>query len=187
MVDEIRKVVEVLKKGGTILYPTETVWGIGCDATNDSAVKKLFELKQKKPDEAVLILVPDIDMVYRYVQKVPDIAIQLMEMATTPLTVVFPQGCGLSPEVMASDGSIGIRLVKHEFCVNVMKSLKRPLVSTSANISGEATPKSYSEISNRITESVDYVVNAKYAGKMTKKPSSIIKVGLSGEVKIIRE
>ncbi|MDR1593319.1 MAG: Sua5/YciO/YrdC/YwlC family protein, partial [Prevotellaceae bacterium] len=133
-----------------------------------------------------LILVSDINMIYRYVQTVPDIAIQLVEISDKPLTIVFPNACGVSPEITASDGSIGIRLVNHEYCNALIRAFKRPLVSTSANISGMPAPRSFSEISKAIIKGVDYVVDAKYAGKMTGKPSSIIKIGISGEVKIIR-
>ena len=187
MVDDIKSAVEALKKGGTILYPTETVWGIGCDATNNDAVDKLYKLKNKKENEAMLVLVSDIDMIYRFVSKVPEIAIQLIEVSDKPLTIIFPQGCGLSPRITAADGSVGIRIVKHDFCARLIKALKHPLVSTSANISEETTPRSFSEISNKIINGVDHVVDAKWAGKMSGKPSSIIKVGLSSEIKIIRE
>jgi L-threonylcarbamoyladenylate synthase len=186
MRDDIKKAVEILKQGGIILYPTDTVWGIGCDATNDVAVKKLYQLK-KKGEESALVLVSDIDMIYRYIQTVPEIAIQLVEISDKPLTVVFPKACGVCPDITATDGSLGIRLVNHEYCNVLIRTLRRPLVSTSANISGSTAPRTFSEISKAIIEGVDYVVDAKYAGKMTGKPSSIIKIGLSGEVKIIRE
>ncbi|MDR2286784.1 MAG: threonylcarbamoyl-AMP synthase [Prevotellaceae bacterium] len=186
MIDDIKKAVEVLKQGGIILYPTDTVWGIGCDATNEDAIKKLYSLKQKEEGTSVLILVSDINMIYRYVQTVPDIAIQLVEISDKPLTVICPNACGVSPSITASDGSVGIRLVNHEYCNGLIRALKRPLVSTSANVSGMPAPRSFSEISKTIIEGVDYVVDAKYAGKMTGKPSSIIKTGISGEVEVIR-
>jgi L-threonylcarbamoyladenylate synthase len=186
MIDSIKEAVEILKQGGIILYPTDTVWGVGCDATNDEAVRKLYNLKQKDAETAALILVADVNMIYKYVQTVPDIAVQLVEISDKPLTVVFPNACGVSPEITASDGSIGIRLVNHEYCNSLIRAFKRPLVSTSANIAGMPAPQSFSEISKTIIKGVDYVVDAKYAGKMTGKPSSIIKIGLSGEVKIIR-
>jgi L-threonylcarbamoyladenylate synthase len=186
MIDSIKKAADVLRHGGIILYPTDTVWGIGCDATNDEAVNKLYRLKQKDADESSLILVSDINMIYKYVHTVPDIAVQLVEISDKPLTVVFPGACGVSSKIMASDESLGIRLVNHEYCNGLIRALKRPLVSTSANISGMPAPQSFSEISKAIIDGVDFVVDAKYAGKMTGKPSSIIKTGLSGEVKIIR-
>jgi L-threonylcarbamoyladenylate synthase len=186
MTDSIKKAAEILKRGGIILYPTDTVWGIGCDATNEIAVKKLYSLKNKAQGTASLILVSDTNMIYSYVQTVPEIAIQLVEISDKPLTVVFPQACGVSPEITASDGSIGIRVVNHSYCNSLIRTLKRPLVSTSANIAGTSTPKSFSEISKTIINGVDYVVDAKYAGKMTGKPSAIIKIGLSSEVEIIR-
>jgi L-threonylcarbamoyladenylate synthase len=186
MIDDIKKATEVLKQGGIILYPTDTVWGIGCDATNDNAVKKLYTLKQKEENMPALILISDINMIYKYVRTVPEIAIQLVEISDKPLTVIFPCGCGVSPAITATDGSIGIRLVNHDYCTGLIKSLRRPLVSTSANVSGAPAPKSFGEISETIIKGVDYVVDTKYAGKMTGKPSSIIKIGVSGEVKIIR-
>jgi L-threonylcarbamoyladenylate synthase len=186
MNNDIKNAVEILKKGGTILYPTETVWGIGCDATNDEAVKKLYNIKQKATEESVLVLVADVDMIYKYVQKVPEIAIQLIELSDKPLTIIFPQACEVAPDVAAADNSIGIRVVKHEYCRALINALKRPLVSTSANISGKSTPRHFDEISKSISEKVDYIVDAKYAGQMTGKPSSIIKIGLNNEVKIIR-
>jgi L-threonylcarbamoyladenylate synthase len=186
MIDNIKKATAILKRGGIILYPTDTVWGIGCDATNDAAVRKLYNLKKKEKGTSALILVSDTNMIYRYVQTVPEIAIQLVEISDKPLTVVFPTACGVSAEIIAPDGSIGIRLVNHDYCSGLIRALKRPLVSTSANISGMPAPYSFSEISKPIIEGVDYVVDAKYAGKMTGKPSSIIKIGLSNEVKIIR-
>ncbi|MDR1341434.1 MAG: threonylcarbamoyl-AMP synthase [Prevotellaceae bacterium] len=187
MINDIRQAAGILKQGGIILYPTDTVWGIGCDATNDEAVKKLYNLKRKEKEESSLILVSDINMIYKYVQTVPEVAIQLLEISDKPLTVVFPDACGISSGVTASDGSIGIRLVNHEYCTGLIKALKRPVVSTSANISGMPAPGSFSEISKAIIGGVDYVADAKYAGKMTGKPSSIIKIGASGEVKVIRD
>ncbi|MDR2026741.1 MAG: threonylcarbamoyl-AMP synthase [Prevotellaceae bacterium] len=186
MIDSIKKAAEILKRGGIILYPTDTVWGIGCDATNDAAVKKLYNLKKKEEGTPALVLVSDTDMIYRYVQTVPDIAIQLVGISDKPLTVVFPKACGLSAGITDTDGSIGIRLVNHDYCNGLIRTLKRPLVSTSANVSGMPAPQSFSEISKTVIEGVDYVVDAKYAGKMTGKPSAIIKIGLSSEVKIIR-
>ncbi|MDR0385643.1 MAG: threonylcarbamoyl-AMP synthase [Prevotellaceae bacterium] len=186
MIDDIRKAAEILGHGGIILYPTDTVWGIGCDATNDSAVRRLYELKQKEAGTSAIMLVSDVNMIYKYVQTVPEIAVQLVEISDKPLTVIFPGACGVSPGITAPDGSVGIRLVNHEYCNTLIRILKRPLVSTSANITGGTAPKSFSEISKRIIEGVDHAVDARYAGKMTGKPSSIIKTGINGEVKIIR-
>jgi L-threonylcarbamoyladenylate synthase len=186
MIDSIKRATEILKQGGLILYPTDTVWGIGCDATNDAAIKKLYKLKQKDEETSALILVSDTNMIYKYVRTAPDIAIQLVEISDKPLTVIFPNACGVSPDIMASDGSLGIRLVNHEYCNGLIKALKRPIVSTSANISGATAPQSFSEIARIIIEGVDFVVEPKFAGKMTGRPSSIIKIGQSGEVKIIR-
>jgi L-threonylcarbamoyladenylate synthase len=186
MTDSIKKATEIIKQGGIILYPTDTLWGIGCDATNDAAVRKLYRLKKKEEGTPSLILVSSVSMIYQYVQTAPTIAIQLVEISDKPLTVIFPTACGLSPAIIAPDGSIGIRVVNHSYCTGLIRSLKRPLVSTSANISGTPAPRTFSEISRTIIDSVDFVVDAQYAGKMTGKPSSIIKIGQSNEVEIIR-
>jgi L-threonylcarbamoyladenylate synthase len=186
MIDNIKQAATILKHGGIILYPTDTVWGIGCDATNEKAVQRLYSLKNKDESSASLMLVSDIEMIYRYVQTVPDVAIQLVEISDKPLTVVFPGACGIAPAITANDGSIGIRLVNHDYCRGLIRTLKRPIVSTSANVSGMPSPKSFAEISRTIIDGVDFVVDSKYVGKMTGKPSSIIKIGLSSEVEIIR-
>ncbi|MDR0560547.1 MAG: threonylcarbamoyl-AMP synthase [Prevotellaceae bacterium] len=183
---DIKKAIDVLRKGGVILYPTDTVWGIGCDATSSEAVRKLYEIKRRNAEPA-LVLVYDIDMIYRYVREVPAVAVQLIEVADKPLTVVLPNACGLAPEITGADGSIGIRPAYHEYCHNLLKMYKKPIVSTSANISGQPAPKHFNEISPEILNGIDYAVDAKFAGKMTGTPSSIIKVGLAGEIEIIRK
>ena len=183
---DIEIALDFLHQDGTIVYPTDTVWGIGCDATSDFAVEKLYRLKQKNMDQASLVLVSSIDMIYEFVWQVPEVAIQFIEHAAKPLTVIFPRACGLADAIAGEDESIGIRVVEHEFCKKLIKKLKAPLVSTSANISGNPAPTCFADIPAEILQNVDYVVDERYAGKMTGTPSAIIKVGLSGEIEFIR-
>jgi L-threonylcarbamoyladenylate synthase len=183
---DINAATAVLKSGGTVLYPTDTVWGLGCDATNSLAVEKLYALKQRRHDSAMLVLVPDIDMVCQYVRKAPEIALQLMEISDKPLTVILSGAEGVSSAIIADDGSLGLRLVRHEYCRRLLQSLKRPIVSTSANISGQPSPQSFDEISDTVVKNVDYVTPLKYAGAMSGKASSVIKILPNGEFTIIR-
>ncbi|MDR2425342.1 MAG: threonylcarbamoyl-AMP synthase [Prevotellaceae bacterium] len=187
MTDIIKQAVEVLRKGGIILYPTDTVWGLGCDACNTSAVQKLFELKRRREEQSMIVLVSDENMLAQYVVEVPEIAWSLIEVANKPLTIIYSGATGLAPGVAASDGSAGIRIPKHEFCIKLLKTLRYPLISTSANISGAPAPRSLDEISDEIINCVDFTVPRSCEGRMTGKPSSIIKLGINGEVKIIRE
>jgi L-threonylcarbamoyladenylate synthase len=187
MTDEILKTIEVLKRGGVILYPTDTVWGVGCDATNDEAVARVYALKRSVDKHAMTMLVATIDDVGRYVRRVPEVAWQLLEVAEAPLTLILPGGVGVSPGLMPESGTIGIRVPKHEFCHALLRRLGRPLVSTSANISGEPTPLTFDEIPSAIRDGVDMVVDRRFEGHPTRKPSSIIALGEGGEIKIIRE
>jgi L-threonylcarbamoyladenylate synthase len=187
MRDEVQKAVEVLKRGGLILYPTDTVWGVGCDATNDAAVARVYELKRSADKHAMTMLVASIDDVGRYVRRVPDVAWQLFEVASEPLTLILPGGVGVSPGLIPESGTIGIRVPKHDFCTALLRRLGRPLVSTSANISGEATPLTFETVPAVIREGVDMVVSRKFEGHPTRKPSSIVMVGPGGEIKIVRE
>ncbi len=187
MKNEIEKAVDVLRRGGLILYPTDTVWGVGCDATNDEAVAKVYALKRSADKHAMTVLVASIDNVGRYVRKVPDVAWQLFEVAEDPLTLILPEGVGVSPAIIPEGGTIGIRVPKHEFCTALLRRLGRPLVSTSANISGEATPTTFGEIPEAIRRGVDLIVQQKFEGRPTRRPSSIIQLGEGGQIKIIRE
>jgi L-threonylcarbamoyladenylate synthase len=187
MKEEIFRAVEILKRGGLILYPTDTVWGVGCDATNDEAVARVYALKRSTDKHAMTMLVATIDDVGRYVRRVPEVAWQLFEVAESPLTLILPGGVGVSPALIPESGTIGIRVPKHEFCHALVRRLGRPLVSTSANISGEPTPLTFDEIPAAIRDGVDMVVSRKFEGHPTRKPSSIIMVGSGGEIKIIRE
>ena len=192
----INEALKVLKEGGVILYPTDTVWGIGCDATNEKAVAKVFEIKRRSGAKSLVLLASDLDMVAMHVKEIPSIAIDLLEVNDAPMTIVYPGAQYLAPNVIAEDGSVGIRIpfVDEEnaatlkgaaFCRELVRRLRRPLVSTSANISGEPTPESWKDISEEIKNAVDYCVpkNLEYG---TGKSSQIIKLGLRGEVEIIR-
>jgi L-threonylcarbamoyladenylate synthase len=187
MDEEIKNALEVLRKGGTILYPTDTVWGIGCDARNKDAVAKVFKIKQRAEYKSMVTLVCDHTMLNRYVKEVPEVAWDLLEAADTPLTIIYPDARMLAENVIAADGSVGIRLVKDEFCKNLIHKFGKPIVSTSANISGEAAPSSFSEIKLDILNKVDYIVNWRQKENNSVQPSTIIKVAMNGEFKIIRK
>lgn len=228
----IAKALEVLKGGGVILYPTDSVWGLGCDATNEKAVKRIFEIKRRSEAKSLVLLAADMDMICRYVKQIPSIAIDLVEVNDSPMTIVYPGAQGIAPSAVAEDGSVGIRIPlvpqreyadsisprqggrlpddgagrsgRHsepvlcgaEFCRQIARKLRRPLVSTSANISGEAAPACFGDISEEIASAVDFVVPVNFgdgAGHSLSfdsfasgKPSQIIKLGLRGEVEIIR-
>lgn len=188
MIDEqVEKALEVLKKGGIILYPTDTVWGIGCDATNAEAVDKVYKLKKSNDKKSMLVLVDKIDNVARYVGRVPDVAWELLEVAEKPLTLILPNGCGVAENLIPEEGTIGVRVPKHDFCQKLLRRLGRPLVSTSANVSGQPTPLTYSDISKDVVSGVDFVVDYRCEGNPTRAASSIIKLGESGQISIIRE
>ena len=184
---EVALAVEVLRKGGIILYPTDTVWGIGCDAINVEAVEKVYRLKRSEDKHSMLVLCRDADMVVRYVDKAPGIAFEVMEMSTSPLTLILPGATGLAQNLIPEEKTLGVRVPEHDFCQMLLRKFGRPIVSTSANISGEATPKSVKEISREIIEGVDFMVNPRFQGRPTGKPSSIIAFSEKGEVKVIRD
>ena len=182
----LSEALRVLRAGGTILYPTDTVWGLGCDATNPEAVARIFEIKQRPDAKSLVLLASDLDMVAKYVKEVPSIAVDLVEVNDAPMTIIYPGAQYLAPNVVAEDGSVGIRIPLNEFCVKLVRKLRRPLVSTSANISGEPTPSCFAEISPEISGAVDYGVPAALERESTGRASQIIKLGLRGEVEIIR-
>jgi len=187
MEEEIKNALEVLRKGGTILYPTDTVWGIGCDARNKDAVAKVFRIKQRAEYKSMVTLVCDSTMLNRYVKEVPEVAWDLIEAADRPLTIIYPDARMLAENVIAADGSVGIRLVKDEFCKNLIHKFGKPIVSTSANISGEEAPSAFNEIKIDILNNVDYIVNLRRNDNSSIQPSTIIKVAMNGEFKIIRK
>ena len=183
---EVHNAFEVIKNGGIILYPTDTVWGIGCDATNSEAVKKIFALKKRAESKSMIALVSGDKMLYQVFNEIPEIAFQIWEFSDKPTTLILDKPRNIAQEIIAEDNSVGIRIVKEPFCYNLMERMKKPLVSTSANLSGEPTPKSFSEINPEIIKGVDYVVNL-YQDKKMDKPSTIIKLTLDNRVMIIRK
>lgn len=186
MDEDIQLALEALRNGGVILYPTDTIWGLGCDATNDNAVSKIFRIKQRNDEKSMIILLDRVDKLTEYAE-IPEIAQVLVEVADKPLTIIYPGARNVSESLISGDGSIGIRIVQDEFCIRLIRKFGRPLVSTSANISGEAYPAEFQNISNPIISSVDYVVKYRQTDRLQGKPSGIIKLGLHGEVKVIRE
>ena len=182
----IEEAVRVLKDGGVILYPTDTVWGIGCDATNQQAVERVFAIKQRAESKALVLLACDLDMVARYVREIPPMAIDLVEVNDAPMTIIYPGAQLLAPGVVAADGSVGIRIPMSEHCRQLAYRLRRPVVSTSANISGEPTPKRFKDISEAIRGAVDYIVSPKLEAESTGKASQIIKLAVDGTVEILR-
>lgn len=195
--------LKVLREGGVILYPTDTIWGIGCDATNPLAVEKVYKIKRRSDSKALVLLADSLDTVGRFVKEIPDIAIQLVEVNDRPMTIIYPGAhCGKAPaegetakpdrfhlayNVVAEDGSVGIRVPMMDFCRDLVFKLGRPIVSTSANISGEPSPKTFDDIPQEIIEAVDYVVEPWVEKDSTGMASQILKVGLKGEIQIIRE
>lgn len=187
MHDDIKKALEVLKSGGIILYPTDTIWGIGCDATNAEAVKRIYDIKKREDSKSMLVLMENPALLDRYVDEVPEVAWDLVEISTTPLTVIYPGAKNLAKNLIAEDGSIGIRFTKEEFTSKLLQRFRRPLVSTSANISGEKSPAFFDEISEAIKDAVDYIVEYRQDDQTQSKPSSIIKLGPGGQINIIRK
>nr|WP_299384355.1 L-threonylcarbamoyladenylate synthase [Allomuricauda sp.] len=183
---EINKAFDTLSAGGLILYPTDTVWGIGCDATNPEAVKKVYTLKNREDSKALICLVANQAMLERHVKNIPDVAYDIMDFATKPTTIVFDNPLGIAPNLVAEDNTIAIRVASDKFCQYLINNFGKPIVSTSANISGFPTPKSFNGISPEILKGVDYVVNLPDENK-DPKPSSIIKLSADGQVKVIRE
>lgn len=183
----INQAAKVLNDGGIILYPTDTIWGIGCDATNPQAVARVYALKQRTDSKSMIVLIDSIGRIASYVADAPDIAYDLMELSDTPLTIVFEKAKNLAPNAVAPDGSIAIRVVQHDFCQRLIGKLRKPIISTSANISGKPFPKSFEEIDEAIKNGVDFVVPPQFHVPVSDKPSSIIAVGSGGLIKVIRE
>ncbi|MBO5614859.1 MAG: threonylcarbamoyl-AMP synthase [Prevotella sp.] len=184
--DDIKAAVECMRKGGVILYPTDTVWGIGCDATNAEAVAKIYKIKKREESKAMICLVDSDNRIQRYVRNVPDVAWDVMNLATSPTTVILDGADGLASNLIAEDGSIAMRITQEEFSKELCYRMQKPVVSTSANISGEPTAQNYSDISEEIINSVDYVCKSRRNEHQPHKPSSIIKLKSNGEVTIIR-
>lgn len=185
--NDIREAVRVMRQGGVILYPTDTVWGIGCDATNEAAVKRVFEIKRREDSKAMICLLDTENRLQRYVRNVPDVAWDLLTVSDKPTTVILDGANGLAPNLIADDGSIAIRITKEEFSKELCYRMQRPVVSTSANISGEPAAQNYRDISQEILDAVDYVCTSRRNEHEPHTPSSIIKLTLDGQVTIIRK
>ena len=186
MNEDIKKACQVMREGGVILYPTDTIWGIGCDATNEAAVRRVYEIKQRADSKAMLVLVDTPVKVDFYVQDVPEIAWDLIDVADKPLTMIYSGARNLAPNLLAEDGSVGIRVTNEEFSRRLCQQFRKAIVSTSANISGQLSPRNFAEISDDIKSAVDYIVSFRQEEKANPKPSSIIKLGARGEIQIIR-
>lgn len=186
MSDDIRQAIEVMSRGGVIAYPTDTIWGLGCDATNAEAVKKVFEIKRREDSKALISLVDSEAKVEFYVKEVPEVAWQLIEVSDKPLTIIYDGARNLAPNLIAADGSVAIRVTSEPFSRELCRRFKKAVVSTSANISGEPAPRTFKDISPEILSAVDYVCTSRRDENAPHTPSSIIKLGISGEVRIIR-
>lgn len=187
MTEDIKKACQVMREGGVILYPTDTIWGIGCDATNEGAVRRVYEIKQRADSKAMLVLVDTPVKVDFYVQDVPNIAWDLIELADKPLTIIYSGARNLAPNLLAEDGSVGIRVTNEVFSQRLCQQFRKAIVSTSANISGQPSPRNFSEISETIKSAVDYIVGYRQDEVGSPKPSSIIKLDEGGVIKIIRQ
>ncbi|WP_321300128.1 L-threonylcarbamoyladenylate synthase [Marinifilum fragile] len=187
MNNDINRALEVLKSGGVILYPTDTIWGIGCDATNADAVKRVYEIKQREDCKAMLVLMENPNRLNSYVDEVPEIAWDLIDVNDKPMTLIYPGAKNLAPNLINSDGTIGIRITNEEFTQNLIQRFKKPIVSTSANISGDPSPANFSEINEELKELVDYVVEYRQDDIEKASASSIIKIGVGGEIQILRK
>lgn len=196
--EALAEALRVLRAGGIILYPTDTIWGIGCDATNPEAVAKVFDIKQRPDSKSLVLLANDLDMVAKYVKEVPSIAVDLVEVNDAPMTIIYPGAIAgeagkpgdrwhLAWNTVAEDGSVGIRIPLMDWCKQLVFKLGRPLVSTSANISGEPSPQRFSEIDPAIKDAVDFVVPPSVDTQSSGRASQILKVGLRGEIEIIRK
>jgi L-threonylcarbamoyladenylate synthase len=175
-----------LKAGGVILYPSDTIWGLGCDVRQDAAIEKIWQIKQRPVEKGLIVLISKIEQLSEYVEEVPEIAWDLVEFAEDPLTVIYPKGKNVSTHLLGPDGSIAIRLVKDEFCKGLVYRYQRAIVSTSANISGSPSPINFASISAEIKDQVDYILQAPQAKQASTKPSKIVKLGLGGEFSMIR-
>jgi L-threonylcarbamoyladenylate synthase len=186
MINDIKAALEVLQKGGVILYPTDTIWGLGCDACNEEAVKRIYAIKNRIDSKSMLVLMENAALLDRYVEEVPEIAFDLIEVTDKPLTIIYDGAKNLARNLVAEDGSIGIRITTEAFSSDLIRRFKRPIVSTSANMSGKPSPACYDEIDQQIIDAVDYVVKYRQDDTQKAAPSSIMKLGRGGEIKIIR-
>ncbi|MDR0420536.1 MAG: threonylcarbamoyl-AMP synthase [Prevotellaceae bacterium] len=184
---EINRTVKALKNGKIILYPTDTVWGIGCDATNAEAVEKIYKLKHRCNNKSMIILVDTVERIARHVKRIPKIAHDFIELSEMPVTIIYPRAKNLAENLIAEDGTIAVRIVNHEFCRKLISVFDCPIVSTSANITGINPPMSFDEISPDVINNVDFIVNREYEETPTKKPSAIIRLGFKNEIEVLRK
>lgn len=184
--DEVAKAFKIIQDGGIILYPTDTIWGIGCDATNTEAVKKIYRLKQRDEAKSMIILLDNDNKLQSYIAEVPEIAYDLIEFAENPLTLVMPGAKNISPTLIAGDGSVGVRVTSNEFCQQLIQRMRKPLVSTSANISGKPSPQYFSQIDQEIIDGVDYVVDIDQHSMEIKNPSTIMRLAPNGSFEFLR-
>ena len=187
MDSDIKKSINIMNSGGIILYPTDTIWGLGCDATNKEAVDKIYQIKQRSDEKSMLVLLDNPNKIPSYINEMPEVAWDLIELSEKPLTIIYPQAKNLASNLIAQDGSIGIRISNDPFNQQLIQKFRKPIVSTSANISGELSPANFTEISQEIIDSVDYVVQWRQDEYFNTQPSSIIKLGVNGEIEIIRK
>jgi L-threonylcarbamoyladenylate synthase len=185
--EDIKESLTVLKAGGIIIYPTDTIWGIGCDATNSSAVEKIFRIKSRDNNKSLLILVDSQQMLERYVKEVPEIAYELTSVSEGPLTIIYPEGKNLAVGVCHKDGSIGVRICRDSFCNELIRQFRKPIVSTSANLSDKPSPENFLEIEEPVLKAADFVVKYRQADPIKYSSSPVIKLGKDGTIKIIRQ
>lgn len=186
MQNDISQAIDVLNQGGLILYPTDTIWGIGCDATNSTAVKKVYTLKQRTDTKTMLVLLNNANRLTQYIENVPEMAWELIEVSDKPLTIIYPGAKNISTNLISDDGSIGIRIVKEKFCDMLIQQFKKPIVSTSANISGKPSPAIFQQIAEEIKSGVDYIVKYRQEDTKIEPPSSIIKLDSANRIQILR-
>ena len=182
----MQEIIEGLKKGGTVLYPSDTIWGLGCDATNEEACQKLVSLKNRPEEKSFILLVDSFQMIDRFIPEYHEICYDLADLAVKPMTIIYPNAKGLAPSVVAEDGSIGIRITQDANCLKMIRGMRKPLVSTSANLSGQPSPTCYDAIDASIKKNVDFILKERLTEKMIT-PSQIIKIGVNGDVKVLRK
>ena len=187
MEEDIKKALEVLRNGGVILYPTDTIWGMGCDATNEEAAAKIYAIKKRSDSKSMLVLMENINLLERYVEEVPAIAYDLIEVTDKPMTIIYPGARNLAKNLIAEDGTIGIRITSENFTRQLIQRFRKPVVSTSANISGEPSPATFADISEEIKAAADYVVKYRQDDLTPASPSGIIKLGVGGQIEILRK
>lgn len=187
MEEDLKNALDVLQKGGVILYPTDTIWGLGCDATNEEAVARIYAIKRRNDSKSMLVLMENVNLLERYVNEVPDIAYELIEVTDKPMTIIYPGAKNLAGNLIAADGTIGIRITREAFTCRLIQRFRKPVVSTSANFSGDPSPETFAAVSAEIKASADYVVGYRRDELTPASPSSIIRLGVGGQIEILRK